>query len=42
MFVPGVPTDVIPEIRKAIEARGLQPTPELIEQVYLQFQNASD
>lgn len=42
MFVPGVPTDAIPEIRKAIEARGLQPTPELIERVYLQSQQVSE
>lgn len=35
-FVPGVPSDAIPAIRQAIEARGLQPTPELIQQVYTQ------
>jgi hypothetical protein len=35
-FVEGVPSDVIPAIRQAIEARGLQATPELIQQVYTQ------
>jgi len=42
MFVPGVPTDAVSEIRELIKARGLQATPELILQTYLQFQNASD
>lgn len=41
-FVPGVPSDLIPAIRQAIEARGLQPTPELIQQVYTQSQAASE
>jgi hypothetical protein len=41
-FVPGVPSDIIPAIRQAIEARGLQPTPELIQQVYTQSQAASE
>ena len=41
-FVPGVPSDVIPAIRQAIEARGLQATPELIQQVYAQSQAASE
>jgi hypothetical protein len=41
-FVPGVPTDVIPAIRQAIEARGLQATPELIQQVYTQSQAVSE
>ena len=35
-FVEGVPSDAIPAIRQAIEARGLQATPELIQQVYTQ------
>ena len=41
-FVPGVPSGSIPSIRQAIEARGLQPTPELIQQVYTQSQAASE
>jgi hypothetical protein len=41
-FVPGVPEDVIPAIRQAIEARGLPATPELIQQVYTQSQAATE
>ena len=41
-FVPGVPGDAIPAIRQAIEARGLQATPELIQQVYTQSQAATE
>ena len=33
-FVPGVPDDVVFEIRQRIEERGLQATPDLILQVY--------
>lgn len=41
-FVPGVPGDAIPAIRQVIEARGLQATPELIQQVYTQSQAATE
>lgn len=41
-FVPGVPSDLIPAIRQAIEARGLQATPDLIQQVYTQSQAANE
>lgn len=41
-FVPGVPGDAIPAIRQAIEALGLQATPELIRQVYTESQAATE
>ena len=37
-YVPGVPSEAIPAITQAIAARGLQATPELIQQVYTQSQ----
>jgi hypothetical protein len=37
-YVPGVPSEAIPAITQAIVARGLQATPELIQQVYTQSQ----
>ncbi len=41
-FVPGVPPEALSAIRRAIEARGLQATPELIQQVYTQSQVATE
>lgn len=41
-YVPGVPSESIPAIKQAIESRGLQATPELIQQVYTQSQADAD